>query len=121
MRRKLPNERKSITHKFRIAKGSPESAKGYITIGLYDDGTPGELFINIAKEGSSISGTMNCFATMVSIALQHGVPIEDLVKKFSNVAFEPSGMTDNEEIPMAVSVIDYIFKWIGKKFVKENE
>ena len=110
-RRRLPNERKSITHKFRIA-----DAKGYITVGLYEDGKPGELFINISKEGTSISGTMNCFATMVSIALQHGVPMQDLIKKFSNVAFEPAGMTENPEIPMASSVIDYIFKWLGRKF-----
>ncbi len=112
VRRKLPDERASITHKFSIG-----GHEGYITVGLYDDGTPGELFIRMAKEGSTISGLMDSFATAVSLALQYGVPLQFLVNKFSHVRFEPSGWTGNQQIPYAKSIMDYIFRWMGAKFL----
>ncbi len=111
-RRKLPAERKSITHKFSIA-----GHEGYITVGMYDDGNPGEVFITMAKEGSTVSGLMDSFATAVSLALQYGVPLKVLVDKFSHVRFEPSGWTGNTEIPYAKSIMDYIFRWLGAKFI----
>ncbi len=112
VRRKLPDERQSITHKFSIG-----GHEGYITVGLYEDGTPGELFITMAKEGSTISGLMDGFATSVSFALQYGVPLQFLVDKFSHVRFEPSGWTGNQTIPYAKSILDYIFRWLGAKFL----
>ena len=112
MRRKLPDERQSITHKFSVG-----GHEGYITVGLYDDGTPGELFIRMAKEGSTISGLMDSFATAVSMTLQYGVPLQVLVDKFQHVRFEPSGWTGNSKIPYAKSVMDYIFRWLGAKFI----
>jgi ribonucleoside-diphosphate reductase alpha chain len=112
MRRKLPDERQSITHKFSIA-----GHEGYITVGMYDDGKPGEIFIKMAKEGSTISGLMDSFATAVSMALQYGVPIKVLVDKFAHVRFEPSGYTNNPEIRYAKSIMDYIFRWLGVKFL----
>jgi ribonucleoside-diphosphate reductase alpha chain len=111
-RRKLPDERHSITHKFSIA-----GHEGYITVGMYEDGTPGEIFLVMAKEGSTISGLMDAFATSISIALQYGVPLEALVEKFSHVRFEPSGFTKNSEIPYAKSITDYIFRWLASKFL----
>jgi ribonucleoside-diphosphate reductase alpha chain len=111
-REKLPDERKSITHKFSIA-----GHEGYITVGMYDDGRPGEIFIRMAKEGSTISGLMDSFATAVSMALQYGVPIQVLVDKFVHVRFEPSGYTNNPEIRFAKSIMDYIFRWMGLKFL----
>ncbi len=111
-RRKLPDERQSITHKFSIG-----GHEGYITVGLYEDGQPGELFITMAKEGSTISGLMDGFATAISFALQYGVPVQFLVDKFSHVRFEPSGWTGNQQIPYAKSILDYIFRWMGTKFV----
>jgi len=111
-RRKLPDERKSITHKFSIA-----GHEGYITVGMYDDGAPGEIFIRMAKEGSTISGLMDSFATAVSMALQYGVPIKVLCDKFVHVRFEPSGFTNNPDIRFAKSVMDYIFRWMGLKFL----
>jgi ribonucleoside-diphosphate reductase alpha chain len=108
----LPNERHSLTHKFGIA-----GHEGYITVGLYKDGTPGELFIRMAKEGSTVSGLMDSFATAVSLALQHGVPIKLLCDKFSHTRFEPSGFTGNPEIPIAKSIMDYIFRWLELRFV----
>ncbi len=111
-RRKLPDERRSITHKFSIA-----GHEGYITVGMYEDGTPGEIFLVMAKEGSTISGLMDAFATSISIALQYGVPLEALVEKFSHVRFEPSGFTKNPEIPFAKSITDYIFRWLASKFL----
>ena len=111
-RRKLHDERKSITHKFSIA-----GHEGYITAGMYDDGQPGEIFIRMAKEGSTISGLMDSFATAVSMALQYGVPIKVLCEKFVHVRFEPSGYTNNPEIRIAKSVMDYIFRWLGLKFL----
>ncbi|MBI5280791.1 MAG: vitamin B12-dependent ribonucleotide reductase [Candidatus Solibacter usitatus] len=114
-RRKLPDERQSLTHKFSIA-----GHEGYITVGLFDDGTPGELFITMAKEGSTISGLMDSFATTVSYALQYGVPLKFFVDKFSHVRFEPSGYTGNSQIPYAKSIMDYIFRWLALKFIGPN-
>jgi ribonucleoside-diphosphate reductase alpha chain len=111
-RRKLPDERHAITHKFQIA-----GHEGYITVGMYEDGKPGEIFLVMAKEGSTISGLMDAFATSISIALQYGVPLEALVEKFSHVRFEPSGFTKNPEIPYAKSITDYIFRWLASKFL----
>ncbi len=115
-RRRLPDERESITHKFSIG-----GHEGYITVGKYEDGTPGEIFITMAKEGSTISGLMDSFATMTSLALQHGVPLQLLVDKFTHTRFEPSGFTKNPEIPMAKSIMDYIFKWLAIKFLPREE
>jgi ribonucleoside-diphosphate reductase alpha chain len=115
VRRKLPDERESITHKFSIG-----GHEGYITVGKYEDGTAGEIFITMAKEGSTISGLMDSFATMTSLALQHGVPLQLLVDKFTHTRFEPSGFTKNPEIPMAKSVMDYIFKWLATKFLSRD-
>jgi len=112
VRRKLPDERRSITHKFSIG-----GHEGYITVGLYDDGMPGEIFITMAKEGSTISGLMDAFATAVSFNLQYGVPLKFLVDKFAHVRFEPSGWTGNPQIPYAKSIMDYIFRWLGNKFL----
>ena len=108
VRRKLPDERASITHKFSIG-----GHEGYITVGMYDDGAPGEIFITMAKEGSTISGLMDAFATAVSFNLQYGVPLKFLVDKFAHVRFEPSGWTGNQQIPYAKSIMDYIFRWLG--------
>ncbi|HWW61456.1 MAG TPA: vitamin B12-dependent ribonucleotide reductase, partial [Thermoanaerobaculia bacterium] len=115
VRRKLPDERESITHKFSIG-----GHEGYITVGKYEDGAPGEIFITMAKEGSTISGLMDSFATMTSLALQHGVPLQLLVDKFTHTRFEPSGFTRNPEIPMAKSIMDYIFKWLAIKFLTRD-
>ncbi|MGH9673543.1 MAG: vitamin B12-dependent ribonucleotide reductase, partial [Bryobacteraceae bacterium] len=112
IRRKLPDERQSVTHKFSIA-----GHEGYITVGLYEDGQPGEVFISMAKEGSTISGLMDSFATSISYALQYGVPLKFLVTKFSHLRFEPSGWTGNAQIPYAKSIMDYIFRWLGLKFL----
>jgi ribonucleoside-diphosphate reductase alpha chain len=111
-RRRLPDERRSITHKFSVG-----SHEGYITVGQYDDGSPGELFVTMAKEGSVISGLMDSFATSISIGLQYGVPLEVLVNKFVHMRFEPSGFTNNPQIRMAKSIIDYIFRWMAIKFL----
>jgi ribonucleoside-diphosphate reductase alpha chain len=115
-RRKLPDERRSITHKFSVG-----GHEGYVTVGLYDDGKPGEIFIVMSKEGSTISGLMDSFATAISLTLQYGVPLEALVDKFTHMRFEPSGFTKNPEIPMAKSLVDYIFKWLGSKFLTAEE
>jgi ribonucleoside-diphosphate reductase alpha chain len=115
MRRKLLDERQSLTHKFSVG-----GHEGYITVGLYDDGTPGELFIRMAKEGSTISGLMDSFATAVSMTLQYGVPLQVLVDKFQHVRFEPSGWTGNSKIPYAKSVMDYLFRWLGSKFISAD-
>src|SRR5687767_10195332 len=111
-RRKLPDERHSITHKFDIA-----GHEGYITVGLFDDGTPGEIFLTMAKEGSTISGFADAFAQAISYALQYGVPLQTLVDKFSHSRFEPSGMTKNPEVRFAKSIVDYIFRWMATKFL----
>ncbi len=114
-RRKLPDERQAFTHKFSIA-----GHEGYITVGLFEDGTPGELFITMAKEGSTISGLMDSFATAVSYGLQYGVPLKFFVDKFSHVRFEPSGYTGNPQIAYAKSIMDYIFRWLALKFIGPN-
>ncbi len=111
-RRKLPDERESLTHKFSIA-----GHEGYITVGMYEDRTPGEVFITMAKEGSTVSGLMDSFATAISLSLQYGVPLKVLVDKFSHLRFEPSGFTNNPDIRFAKSIMDYIFRWLGAKFI----
>ena len=111
-RHKLPDERRAITHKFSVA-----GHEGYVTVGLYEDGMPGEIFLTMAKEGSTISGLMDSFATAISLTLQYGVPLEALVEKFSHMRFEPSGYTKNPEIPIAKSLVDYIFRWLASKFL----
>jgi ribonucleoside-diphosphate reductase alpha chain len=108
----LPPERRAITHKFSIG-----GHEGYLTVGMYEDGQPGELFIVISKEGSTISGLMDNFATSVSLALQYGVPLKVLVDKFSHSRFEPSGFTGNPKLPIAKSITDYIFRWLEQKFL----
>src|SRR6185436_7167352 len=112
LRRRLPDTRHAITHKFDFA-----GHEGYITAGLYEDGQPGEVFITMAKEGSTIGGLMDAIATLVSVSLQYGVPVESLVRKFEHVRFEPAGMTRNADIPMAKSLVDYIFRWLAMEFV----
>jgi ribonucleoside-diphosphate reductase alpha chain len=114
-RHKLPNERDSITHKFSVG-----GHEGYLTVGKYEDGTPGEIFIKMAKEGSTLSGIMDAFALSTSIALQYGVPLRSLVDKFCNSRFEPSGYTGNPEIRYAKSVVDYIGRWLGGKFISPD-
>ena len=115
-RRRLPDERPSITHKFSIA-----GHEGYITVGMYEDGRPGEIFIVMSKEGSVVSGLMDSFATSISLGLQYGVPLEVMVDKFSHTRFEPSGITNNKRIRFAKSVVDYIFRWLADKFLEEEE
>src|SRR5205085_10606699 len=90
---------------------------GYITVGMYEDGTPGEIFLTMSKEGSTISGLMDAFATAISLALQYGVPLQTLVDKFGHTRFEPSGITNNPDIRFAKSIMDYIFRWLGSKFL----
>lgn len=111
VRRKLPDERQAVTHKFSIA-----GQEGYFTVGLFEDGSPGEIFIKMSKEGSTISGLMDSFAVAVSMCLQYGVPLRVLVNKFSHSRFEPSGYTNNKEIPIAKSLMDYIFRWFDLRF-----
>jgi ribonucleoside-diphosphate reductase alpha chain len=115
VRRKLPDERHAITHKFDI-----QGHEGYITVGLFADGQPGEIFLVMAKEGSTISGFADAFAQAISYALQYGVPLQALVDKFSHVRFEPSGMTKNPEIRFAKSIVDYIFRWMASKFLSNE-
>jgi len=112
LRRRLPDTRNATTHKFDVA-----GHEGYITVGLYSDNSPGEIFIRMAKEGSTIGGLMDTIATLVSVSLQYGVPVDSLVRKFEHVRFEPSGMTRNPEIPFAKSLVDYIFRWLAMEFV----
>jgi len=111
-RRKLEDERQAVTHKFSIA-----GHEGYLTVGLYGDGQPGEIFLKMAKEGSTVSGLMDTIATMTSISLQYGVPLRALVDKFSHTRFEPSGFTNNREIPIAKSITDYVFRYLGNRFL----
>jgi ribonucleoside-diphosphate reductase alpha chain len=111
-RRRLPDERQAVTKKFSVA-----GHEGYVTVGMYEDGSPGELFIVMSKEGSTISGLMDGFATAISMALQYGVPLEVLVNKFAHMRFEPSGFTGDPEIPIAKSILDYIFRWLALKFL----
>jgi ribonucleoside-diphosphate reductase alpha chain len=114
-RRKLPDERKSITHKFSIG-----GHEGYIIVGMYDEGTPGEIFIKMAKEGSTLSGFMDGLALSISIGLQYGVPLKALVDKLTNTRFEPSGFTENPVIRYSSSVLDYIARWLGGKFLSSE-
>lgn len=116
VRHKLADERVSVTHKFSVG-----GHEGYITVGMYEDGSPGEIFVTMSKEGSTISGLMDGFATAISLALQYGVPLSTLVDKFIHSRFEPSGFTNNKEIPMAKSVMDYIFRWMALKFLQKEE
>jgi ribonucleoside-diphosphate reductase alpha chain len=111
VRRKLPDERMAITHKFRVGE-----QEGYMTVGLFDDGTPGEVFINVNKQGSTVSGLMDTVAMLTSYALQYGVPISELAAKLKNSRFEPSGPTSNRQIPIATSIVDYVFRWLELKF-----
>jgi ribonucleoside-diphosphate reductase alpha chain len=114
MRRRMPRERQSLTHKFGIGQGH----EGYITAGMYEDGTLGEIFLtDIGKEGSTLRGMMNSFATAISIGLQYGVPLETYVRKFSYMRFDPEGMTTNPEIPFAKSMPDYIMRWLASRFL----
>ncbi len=112
VRRRLPATRQSLTHKFSVG-----GHEGYMTVGLFEDGSPGELFITMAKEGSTIGGLMDVIGTQTSMALQYGVPLEVLVNKFAHMRFEPSGWTSNPDIPNAKSVVDYIFRWLGIQFL----
>jgi len=111
-RRRMPDERASITHKFSIA-----GHEGYITVGMYEDGSPGEVFMSMSKEGTVVSGLVDSIAIAISLSLQHGVPLSLLVEKFSHTRFEPSGFTGNREIPMAKSILDYVFRWLSLKFL----
>jgi ribonucleoside-diphosphate reductase alpha chain len=113
VRHRMPDTRKSMTHRFEIA-----GHEGYITVGLYEDGQPGELFITMSKEGSTIGGLMDTVGTLTSIALQYGVPLESLVKKFAYQRFEPSGFTGNPDIRHATSITDYVFRWLACQFIK---
>jgi ribonucleoside-diphosphate reductase alpha chain len=115
-RRRLADTRASLTHKFSI-----EGHEGYITVGLFEDGTPGELFVTMAKEGSTLSGMMDAFATSVSLLFQYGVPLAHLVEKFGHMRFEPSGWTGNPEIGFAKSIVDYVFRWLGNRFLSEQD
>ena len=114
LRRRLDDTRESLTHKFNVA-----GHEGYLIVGLYDDGTPGELFITMAKEGSTIGGLMDSLGTAISVALQYGVPLKSLVKKFEHQRFEPMGMTTNPDVPFAKSLVDYIFRWMGMQFLDD--
>jgi ribonucleoside-diphosphate reductase alpha chain len=114
-RRKLPDERKSITHKFSVG-----GHEGYIIVGMYEEGTPGELFIRMAKEGSTLSGFMDGLALSISIGLQYGVPLKAIVDKLTNTRFEPSGFTENPAIRYSSSVLDYIARWLGGKFLSSE-
>jgi ribonucleoside-diphosphate reductase alpha chain len=115
VRKKLSDERHALTHKFDIA-----GHEGYITVGLFEDGQPGEIFLVMAKEGSTISGFADAFAQAISYALQYGVPLQVLVDKFSHARFEPSGMTKNPEVRFAKSIVDYIFRWMATKFMSKQ-
>ena len=115
-RHRLPDERAGITHHFSIA-----GHEGYLTVGLYPNGQPGEIFIRMAKEGSTIAGLMECFGTVVSVSLQHGVPLKVLCDKLSHTRFEPSGWTGNEELGYAKSIMDYLFRWMELRFLSGKQ
>jgi ribonucleoside-diphosphate reductase alpha chain len=116
VRRRLPDERHSLTHHFSVG-----GQEGYVTVGLYEDGLPGELFIRMAKEGSTVSGLMDSFATAVSLALQYGVPLRVLCDKFSHTRFEPSGWSGSPKIGYAKSLTDYLFRWLELRFLKGEQ
>jgi ribonucleoside-diphosphate reductase alpha chain len=115
-RHRLPDDRAEVGRKFRVG-----DYEGYIHVGLYDDGTPGDVFVDIAKEGTTLAGLMNCFMIAVSIGLQYGVPLDVWVSKFAHMRFEPSGMTNDEDIRIAKSIPDYVFRWMGKKFLDADQ
>lgn len=115
-RRRLADERKAITHKFQIG-----ACEGYLTVGLYEDGQPGEIFITLNKEGSAIAGLIDSFATAISIGLQYGVPLKVLCNKFIHARYEPSGPTQNPNIPQTKSIVDYVFRWLALKFLAPEE
>ncbi|MCA9389595.1 MAG: hypothetical protein KC585_03245, partial [Candidatus Magasanikbacteria bacterium] len=115
-RRRLQDERKAITHKFQVG-----SCEGYVTVGLYEDGQPGEIFIRLAKERGAIAGMVDSLATAISIGLQYGVPLKVLVNKFAHAKYEPSGPTQNPNIPHAESIVDYIFRWLALRFLTPEE
>jgi ribonucleoside-diphosphate reductase alpha chain len=110
-RKRMPATRQSLTHKFEVA-----GHEGYLTTGVYEDGSPGELFITMAKEGSTVGGIMDAFGTAISLCLQYGVPVNELCQKFAHSRFEPSGFTKNPDIPIAKSIVDYIFRWLDLTF-----
>ena len=112
-RRRLPADRTGLVHKFHVGQ-----TKGYIRVGLYPDGSLGEVFLSVAKEGSTLSGMMDSFATLLSLSLQYGIPLSVIAKKFRHVRFEPAGFTGNKEIPSASSLIDYIFGWLQQEFLE---
>jgi len=114
-RRKLPDTRESVTHKFSVA-----GHDGYVTVGMFEDGKPGEVFITLGKAGSTLAGFADSFATAISFSLQHGVELRFLVDKFTHVRFEPSGFTGNPDIPIAKSIVDYVFRWLAKRFLPED-
>ena len=116
VRRRLPDERHSLTHHFSVG-----GQEGYVTVGLYEDGLPGELFIRMAKEGSTVSGLMDSFATAVSLALQYGVPLRVMCDKFSHTRFEPSGWSGNPKIGYAKSLMDYFFRWLELRFLRGEQ
>jgi len=116
VRRRLPDERHSLTHHFSVG-----GQEGYVTIGLYEDGLPGEMFIRMSKEGSTVSGLMDSFATAVSLALQYGVPLQVLCNKFSHTRFEPSGWSGSPQIGYAKSLMDYLFRWLELRFLKAEQ
>jgi ribonucleoside-diphosphate reductase alpha chain len=116
VRRRLPDERRAITHHFSIA-----GQEGYLTVGVYEDGSPGEIFVRMAKEGSTVSGLMDAFATVVSLALQHGVPLSVLCGKLSHMRFEPSGWSGNPKIGYAKSLMDYFARWLELKFLSNEQ
>lgn len=115
-RRRLPDERHSLTHHFSVG-----GQEGYVTISLYEDGLPGEMFIRMSKEGSTVSGLMDSFATAISLALQYGVPLQVLCSKFSHTRFEPSGWSGNPQIGYAKSLMDYLFRWLELRFLKAEQ
>jgi ribonucleoside-diphosphate reductase alpha chain len=116
VRRKLPDERQAVVHKFTVA-----GQEGYVTVGLYEDGTPGEMFISMSKEGSTVAGFADAFATSVSLGLQYGVPLDKMVAKYSHMRFDPAGFTGNQDIPMAKSILDYIFRWMHLRFLQAGQ
>ena len=115
-RERLPDTRNSITHKFDIS-----GHEGYIIVGLYEDGRPGELFLTMGKEGSTLGGLLDSIGILTSVSLQYGVPLEALVRKFSHCRFEPSGWTKNPDIRQATSIVDYIFRWLGARFLADAD
>jgi ribonucleoside-diphosphate reductase alpha chain len=114
VRQRLPDTRESVTHKFNIS-----GYEGYITVGLFEDGRPGELFLKMAKQGSTMCGLMDTIGVLTSLALQYGVPVETLARKFQFMRFEPSGTTQHPDLGDAASVVDYVFRWIGIQFSRE--